>query len=65
LIIIGIVFIGLVVWGIKIIPMQMSYSDSCENQCLSKNMSYEVRFMSIPWDALNGECYCKLLKRIK
>jgi hypothetical protein len=55
--------IGIGVWAFHIIPLQLEYNDKCKDLCLNKNMTYETRFLSIPWDALNGECYCKIVER--
>jgi len=54
-----IALIYVTIWGFHIVPIQLDFSNGCEDICLKNGMDYETSFRSIPWDNLNGRCYCK------
>lgn len=58
-IILVILLIILFLFGFMMAPKQNNYTNKCEALCKNKNMSYSVKFMSIPPNILNGKCYCK------
>ena len=52
------------IWGINIVPKQLSFDNSCKNNCLSKGLDYETEMFSYPWNNVNGKCFCKNLTLI-
>jgi hypothetical protein len=48
-----------IIWGASIFPKQLEFTNRCEAKCLQINLSYDVSFASIPWNNVNGKCYCK------
>lgn len=53
------ILLFVLVWGVNITIKQLEFKDDCKNSCLSKSLDYETRFVSYPWNNVNGRCYCK------
>lgn len=47
-----------VFWIGYMAPKQIEVYNKCEEECLSKGLTYEVKMFSYPIDNLNAECFC-------
>ena len=59
-IIVVMLLLFVIAWTFNIVPEQLRFDGKCEKSCGDLGWdTYETKFRSLPWNNLNGKCFCK------